>query len=78
MMLDLAGASTSAFAGVPGSSGKSGIPDDTGASSWAGSDGPPGSDLFSDMGTERKRKPRPEVPDPEKVGLTTGSIAHSD
>jgi hypothetical protein len=26
-------------------------------------------DFFSDLGTERKRKPRPDAPDPEKVHL---------
>lgn len=26
-----------------------------------------GVDFFSDLGTERKKKPRPDVPDPEKV-----------
>lgn len=78
MMLDSAGPSTSVLSGALGSSGTSGIPDDMGASGWAELGHSPGSDLFSDMGIERKRKLRPEVPDPEKVSSSTGSCARID
>jgi hypothetical protein len=67
MLLDSSGPSGSTSTAPLDHSHTTGLPEDMGAPSQAKSGAAAGIDFFSDLGTERTRKPRPEVPNPEKV-----------
>jgi hypothetical protein len=76
MLMGSAGPSTSTSVAAHASTRASGIPDDMGAPELAGPSTSTHGDFFSEMGTERKRKPKPDVPDPEKATSPTISSVH--